>query len=190
MNWEFIVIFAVLILLFIPLKIEGRASFNLLQMKGALGVFLYKFQVEKQRFRLSKGKILALSDDEKEEGEIDSTKLIFTKMLLSEIKDKTRLQELFVIYHLGLSDAYLSAMVAGHINTILYGLFASIKNYKPTASLGVSDNIAFNKEVAQFALTIKISISLFDVVYSLIRSVILTKKETNKIEVQNKGEAK
>ena len=180
MSWVFAVIFVLLVLLFLPIKLEGRVSFNILEMKGAVGVFLYRFQVEKQRFKLSKGQILALSEDESQESEFDEEKMLFAKMLLNEIKDKTRLKELFVIYHFGIGNAYQSAMIAGYINTLLYCLFAAIKNYKPTASLGVSDNIAFNSTVAQFALTIKISISLYDVVYSLLRSVILTKKQANK----------
>ena len=180
MSWQLVVVFVLLVLFFVPIKLEGRVSFNFLDMKGALGVFLYRFQVEKQRFRISKGQILALSEDDAKEEKFDEEKMIFAKMLLDEIKDKTRLKELFVIYHFGVGDAYQTAMISGYINTLLYCIFSAIKNYKPTASLGVSDNIAFNSIVAQFALTIKISISLYDVVYSLLRSVILTKKQTNR----------
>ena len=187
MSWELAVIFVLLLLFFLPIKLEGRVSFNFLQMKGAFGVFLYRFQVEKQRFRVEKGQIFALSEDETQQTQFDEQKMIFAKLLIDEIKDKTRLKELFVIYHFGLGDAYHTALIAGHINTILHCLFSAIKNYKPTASLGVSDNIAFNSVVAEFAMTIKISISLYDVVYSLLRSVILTKKQTNK-KKEIKGE--
>lgn len=187
MSWELTVVFAILVLFFLPVKVEGRASFNLLDMKGAIGVFVYRLQVEKQRFRINKGQIFLLTENDTKEEEFDEGKMIFVKMLIDEIKDKTRLKELFVIYNFGIGDAYQTAMIAGHINTLLYCLFSAIKNYKPTASLGVSDNIAFNSTVAQFALTMKISISLYDVVYSLLRSVILTKKQTNK-KKEIKGE--
>ena len=135
---------------------------------------MYGIKIEHQRFRISKGKILALANDQDDEQEVDQEKLVFTKMLLSEIKDKTRLKELFVVYNLGLDDAFLTSMAAGCLNSFFYIFFSSIKNFKPTASLGVCENIAYNKSVFTISATIKIAISLFDVVYSLLHSLILT----------------
>ncbi|MBO5394522.1 MAG: DUF2953 domain-containing protein [Clostridia bacterium] len=187
MNYYLLIPIAVILLFFLPIKLEGRASFNAFDMTGAIGVFLYGKKIEHERFRISKGKVFALIDDQGQEKEFDKDKMIFTKMLIGEIKDKTRLQELFVMYNFGLNDAFLTAMAAGYLNTIFYIIFSSIKNYKPTASLGVCENIAYNKEVCVFSVTLKISISLFDVVYSLIHSLILTRKQA-KLEKINKGE--
>ena len=188
MNYYLLIPLVVIIISALPIKLEGRGSFNLLEMSGAFGVFLYKFKIEHQRFKISKRKIIWLAENEEKEVEFSQTQMIFTKMLIGQIKDKTRLKELFVMYNFGLEDSFLTAMIAGHINVFLYGLLVSIKNYKPTASVGVCDNLAFNKQVCQFALTMKISISLFDIVYSLLRSVILTKKEERKLKKeQNEG---
>ena len=174
MNYWLLIPLFIILLLFLPIGIMGKASFNVDNLTGAFGVFLYGIKLEHQRFRLSKGKLVALVDDEGKEEDFDQEKLVFTKMLISEIKDKTRLKELFIVYNLGLEDAFLTSMVAGYINSALYIFFSSIKNYKPTASLGVCENIAYNKSVCTFSATIKISISLFDVVYSLLHSLILT----------------
>lgn len=180
MNYYLLIPFVIILLLFIPIKLEGRASFNFLDMKGAIGVFLYKFNIEHQRFRFVKGKLVGLGDnDEEKDFDISEKELIFTKMLIGQIKDKTRLQELFVMYNLGTHDAFQTAMIAGVINVSLLSFMGTIKNFKPTASLGVCDNISYNNKVCQFALTIKISISLFDIVYSLLRSLILTRTIKN-----------
>ena len=188
MNYYLFVPLVLVLLLFLPLKLEGRASFNCENMTGAMGVFLYGIKIEQEKFKITKRWALSLIDDEGKEKEFDKDKMIFTKMLIGQIKDKTRLQELFVVYNLGLGDSFLTAMVAGYINTFFYILFSSIKNYKPTASLGVCENIGYNKQVCVFSATIKISISLFDVVYSLLHSLILTKKEAAKEKAVEKGE--
>ena len=187
MNYYLLIPIAIILVLFLPIKLEGKASFNVLDMTGAVGVFLYGKKVEQERFKVTKGKVITLIDEAGEEKEFDKDKMIFTKMLVGEIKDKTRLQELFVVYNLGLNDSFTTAMVAGYINVIFYTIFSSIKNYKPTASLGVCENIAYNKEVCVFSLTLKISISLFDVVYSLLHSLILTRKQA-RLDKTKKGE--
>ena len=95
-------------------------------------------------------------------------------------------KEFFIFYNLGAGDAFLSAMLGGLINCTLLTLMTAIKNVKPTASLGVYDTISYNGKVCQFATKFLMTISLFDVVYSLLRSVILTKKITN-LKVKNGG---
>ena len=107
MNYYLLIPIFVILILFLPIKIEGRASFNVLEMSGAFGSFLYGVGIEHQKFRIARGKIVGL-DDKGEEKPFDISKnqLIFTKMLIGEIKDKTRLQELFVVYNFG-SDGKL-----------------------------------------------------------------------------------
>ncbi|MBE7074284.1 MAG: hypothetical protein E7379_04275 [Clostridiales bacterium] len=186
MNYYLFIPLFFIILLFIPIKLEGRASFNALALSGAVGVFLYKFKIARQRFKIQKREIIWLVASEEQEVELNQSRLIFIKMFLGEIKDKTRFQELFIMYNLGIGDAFTTSMIAGHINALLYAGLVSIKNYKPTASLGVCDSISFNKMVCTFAVNMKISISLFDIVYSLLRSVILTKKATKLLNSKEK----
>ena len=107
-------------------------------------------------------------------------------MFIDEVKDKTRLKEISVYYHLGTGDAFQSAMLGGLINTSLLSFLSSIKNTKPTASLGVYDTISYNRKICQFAIKAIMSISLFDIVYSLLHSVILTKKNESKLKGEEK----
>ena len=96
------------------------------------------------------------------------------------------LKEISIFYNLGVGDAFQSAMLGGLINCSLLSFLSSIKNQKPTASLGIYDTISYNKKVCQFAVKAVMSISLFDVVYSLLHSVILTKKKENQIKGEEK----
>jgi len=160
------------VILFIPIKLEGRFSFNLLEMSGALGFFLFKFKLTHEQIWFENKKIYFRKEDSIESKELDfkSKEMIFIEMLIKEIKDKTRLQEISVVYNLGTGDAMTSALLGGQINVLLFAVMGLIKNAKPTASLGVYDTISYNREVCQFALKAVMSISLFDVVYSLLHS--------------------
>lgn len=182
MNFYLLIPFFIILLFFIPIKLEGRVSFNVLEMSGAIGVFLYKIKLTHQQIWFENKKIYTRKYDsiESKELQFSSQEMIFFEMLYKEIKDKTRLKEISVFYNLGLGDAMSSAMVGGYINVILLAFMGVIKNAKPTASLGVYDTISYNREVCQFAVKAIMSISLFDVVYSLLRSVILTKRNINK----------
>ena len=86
--------------------------------------------------------------------------------MIKQIKDKARLKEIYLFYNIGLQDAFASAMLCGLINTVATIFFTKIKNEKPTASFGVYDTVSYNKRVLELSFMTKVSISLFDIVYS------------------------
>ena len=188
MNFYLLIPFFIILIFFISVKIEGRISFNVLEKSGAFGIFVFGIKVEYQQFWIENKKIITKKENELESHELNtqSKEVIFFEMLGHEIKDKTRLKEFFVFYNLGVGDAFASAMVGGTINVFLLSVMTAIKNSKPTASMGVYDTISYNKKICQFALKTSMSISLFDVVYSLVRSVILTRKKTNEKQIMEK----
>lgn len=182
MNYYLLIPFFIIILCFIPIKLEGRASFNFLDLSGAFGVFFYRIKITHQEVWIKHKKIMLKKDNHIESKEIsfDSNEVVFLEKLIGQVKDKVRLRLFSIFYNLGLNDAFMTSIVAGYVNVLTLIFFTSIKNSKPTASLGVYDTISYNREVCQFATKIILSISLFDVVYSLLRSVILTKREFSK----------
>lgn len=188
MNYYLFIPFLLILLCFFPVKLEGRVSFNLIDKTGAFGIFLFKFKVDYQQFWIENKKIISKKENSLESHELNmqSKEMLFIKMLLMEIQDKTRLKEISVYYNLGTGDAFSSAMIGGLINTTLISFMSSIKNAKPTASLGVFDTISYNRKVCQFAVRAVMSISLFDIVYSLLHSVILTKKNQSKLKGEKK----
>lgn len=188
MNYYLLIPFLLILIFFIPVKLEGRVSFNVIEKTGAFGIFIFKFKVDYQQFWIENKKIISKKENEIESHElnIQSKEMLFIKMFIDEVKDKTRLKEISVYYHLGTGDAFQSAMLGGLINTSLISFLSSIKNTKPTASLGVYDTISYNRKICQFAIKAIMSISLFDIVYSLLHSVILTKKNESKLKGEEK----
>ena len=190
MNYYLLIPFFLIILFFLPIKLEARVSFNVLDFSGALGVFLYKKKLLHEQFWIKGKKIITKSDDAIETKEMDfqSSEVIFMETLLQEIKDKTRLKEISVFYNIGVKDAFLSAMRAGLVNFAITIFLTNVKNQKPTASLSLNDTVSYNREVCQFAVKLIMSISLFDVVYSLLNAIILSKKKH--AELAKTGELK
>ena len=186
MNYYLLIPFFIILICFIPIKLEGKVSFNFLDLSGAFGIFFYKIKITHQQIWIKHKKIMLQKDNHVESKEIsfDSNEILFVKILIGQIRDKIRLRLLMLFYNLGLDDAFLTSMVAGYINVLMLIFFTSIKNSKPTASLGVYDTISYNRQVCQFATKIILSISLFDVVYSLIRSVILSRREFKRKETK------
>lgn len=180
MNYYLFIPFFIIILFFLPIKLEARVSFNLLNFSGAFGVFLYKTKLLHQMFWIKGKKIITQNEDEIETKEMDfnSKEIIFVETFMEEIKDKIRLKQLLVFYNIGTGDAFSSAMTAGLVNFVVTSLFTNIKNQKPTATPSLNNTISYNREVCQFALTLVTSISLFDVLYSFIHSIVLSKQKS------------
>lgn len=189
MNYYLFIPFVIILLFFIPVRLEGRISFNLLERSGAFGIFVFGIKVDHEQFWVEHKKIITKKENSIEKHELNtkSKDYLFSKFFIFEIKDKTKLKEFFVFYNLGVNDAFESAMLGGLFNALLLILMAKVKNEKPTASTGVYDTISFNQQVCQLSTRGLMTISLFDVVYSFIRSVILTKKELSKIELESGG---
>ena len=188
MNYYLFIPFLLIILFFLPIKLEARVSFNVLNFSGAFGVFMYKKKLLHQMFWIKGKKIITQNDDEIEtkEMDFDSQEIIFVETLMDEIKDKTRLKQMSVFYNIGTGDAFTSAMTAGIVNFVITSLFTNIKNQKPTATLSLNNTVSYNREVCQFAITLILSISLFDVLYSFLHSIVLSKHkvEQKRLEYQ------
>lgn len=179
MNYYLLIPFGIILVLVMPIRMKIRVSFNALEKAGGLGLFLFGIKIQDLIFWIRGNKIVSMKNNKahSKEIEFDSDSMIFVEEFAKQIKNKTHLRELTLIYNFGLNDAFLTSMVAGWLNMFVITFFAVVKSYKPTAKLGMMDNIAYNQKVCTFAIRSRLSISLFDVVYSLARSVMLTKKK-------------
>ena len=172
-------------LLLLPIVLEVRVSFDVTSNTGVISLFMFKKNIIYYILEI-KGNMIALKNEKttiEKKIEFESPELEFYKYFVSEVKEKLRLRFLEINYNIGLNDAFLTSMMCGYINLICNTIFAYIKNAKPTASLAFYDTASFNKLEGVVSVKANLSISLFDLVYSLLLSVILTmkfKKEFNK----------
>lgn len=180
----FLIPTVIIILLVMPIFLEVRLSFNLLDKSGVFCIYLFRKKLQYFKFEIDGREIKLKDEEETKEKQIDfdSPELALYEEFSTQIKDKTRLRFIEVFYNIGLNDAFLTSMVCGVINIAVLIFFTSLKNKKPTASLQLYNTSSFNKKVANLATVINLSISLFDVVYSFIISVILSKKKMKEMK--------
>lgn len=180
----FLIPTVIIILLVMPIFLEVRLSFNLLDKSGVFCIYLFRKKLQYFKFEIEGREIKLKDEEETKEKQIDfdSPEIALYEEFSTQIKDKTRLRFIEVFYNVGLNDAFLTSMVCGVINIAVLIFFTSLKNKKPTASLQLYNTSSFNKKVANLATVINLSISLFDVVYSFIISVILSKKKMKEIK--------
>ena len=183
MTWQtslYFLIPAVFILLLIfPVFVQVRVSFNPLYNRGVVALFVFGFNVF--YFIVSLHGTSIQLENEKETKmqkiEFSSPQFAVIEEFFRQIKEKIRLKKLYVFYNIGTGDAYSSALVCGLLNFALTQIFLVIKNSKPTASLCVYDTVSFNQVQCEVAGNMSISISFFDVVYSFLISLILSRKK-------------
>ena len=143
-----------------------------------MALFLFKKKLFYFIFSI-KGRYIELQNEEEtklQKLEFSSPEFAVVEKFVEEIKEKTKLKKLYVFYNIGVGDAFLNAMVCGLVNEGIRQIFLQIKNKKPTASLCVFDTVSYNTSVCEFAVISQLSISFFDVAYSFIYSVIITKR--------------
>lgn len=180
----FLIPTVIIILLVMPIFLEVRLSFNLLDKSGVFCIYLFRKKLQYFKFEIEGREIKLKDEEETKEKQIDfdSPEIALYEEFSTQIKDKTRLRFIEVFYNVGLNDAFLTSMICGVINIAVLIFFTSLKNKKPTASLQLYNTSSFNKKVANLATVINLSISLFDVVYSFIISVILSKKKMKEMK--------
>lgn len=180
----FLIPTVIIILLVMPIFLEMRLSFNLLDKSGVFCIYLFRKKLQYFKFEIEGREIKLKDEEETKEKQIDfdSPEIALYEEFSTQIKDKTRLRFIEVFYNVGLNDAFLTSMVCGVINIAILIFFTSLKNKKPTVSLQLYNTSSFNKKVANLATVINLSISLFDVVYSFIISVILSKKKMKEMK--------
>ena len=178
MNYFLFILFGLIVLFMLPIKAKLHFSCNLLERSGAFSIFLFNFKLMHDRFWLKGKKILLQNEKETSTVEIgfDSKEVVFLEVFSQVLRRKTRLKSLYLFYNIGTSDAFSSAMLGGAINLAALIFFTSLKNTRPTASMGVYDTVSYNRDVFEFALKSGATISLFDGVYSFVISLMITNR--------------
>ncbi len=168
----------VILLLVFPIFAEVRVSFNPLFNRGVVALFLFRFKVLYFIFSFH-GKYIELQNEKetkRQELEFSSQQFALVEEFSRQIKDKLRLKKIYVFYNIGTGDAFSSALLCGFLNLALTQVFLTLKSHKPTASFCVYDTVSYNKTQCEVAGRAAASISFFDVAYSFILSVILTRR--------------
>lgn len=169
---------AIVILIFVfPIVVELRLSYNPFQNTGTIAVYWFRMKLKHYVFNLHMSYIVFENDKERKIQKLSFSGEDFEvlKEFAKEVEDKVKLKKLYVFYNLGALDAFSGAIIAGVINQLCVQTFLFLKNKKPTASMCVYDNVCYNKHVCEVAIKSKISISIFELIYSWVYAFLKTK---------------
>lgn len=127
-----------------------------------------------------RGKTIVLIEKRKNkdlEIEITEEQFRFLKILFNEIKNKIKIKIIDLESEVGAIEPFYSAIFSSIFSSIVLAIFARLKIKQPTASFKLNNNTRFFYFILKMNFFLKISISIFDVLYSLVVAVLKNKND-------------
>lgn len=163
------------LLLFIFFIVVGQVfrfyvSFDFFNNNGLVVIKLWCFQIKKFSVQFKKDGIVIRTEKKSEEVKyaFNDPKLKFVENFSLEVTEKTKVKMLDIYSNIGAGDAQKSALLSGTVNVFWKILVAKIKNAKPTCTIDITNQTFFNEKVFNVMVICKLSLSIFDFLYSLI----------------------
>ena len=174
----FLIPLFLIILVTFPISLNIRASFNLKNKTGIVSLYVFNIRLTLLMFRLKDNNIVIKKNKKEEivEFELSEKQNRFVKQFSVQIQNKVNVKNLISYTRIGTKDALETSIYNGIINSVFACVFGYIKNLKPYAKIDVLSYPAYNKDLFIVTLYGKISISLFDFIYSLLMSLIIIKR--------------
>lgn len=175
--WLIIVVFF-LLLLIIPIFAKVYFSFDVLNNIGAVSLYILCFKILAYKIKYKDKQIVVYTSKNKKDIEIQvsSKQLRFLEQLSVQLKQKIILKHVSFFSHIGMYDAYHTAIITGLYNAVCSGLMAYVKNTKKSVKFNVSSNPNFNGHNMIFSVVCTCFVTIFDILYSLIMSFLIIKR--------------
>lgn len=180
--WLIIVVFF-LIVLVLPLFVKIHISYNFLDNLGTISMYLFfiKIFAFKVKFKGKNIVLISYKNQKEIETAVSEGQMKFLKQLIIELRQKIIVRKMNAYSRIGFNDAYLSAVCTGLFNSIASGVFAFIKNAKKSAKFKVVSEPDYNGSAFTISFYFSISITLVDIIYSILMALAL-KKRSEKYE--------
>ena len=174
-NLYLTILLLIIFLMFVPIRVELRLTYNPFRNLGTFAPYLLGFSMGFSYFSFKGRGIYVVSKKSRKELVLAYTgpEVRFYNILNAQIANKFYLRTVELYANVGVGDAMKSAMLCSLIQSAACSVFGMIKNYKNESRVVVECNTAFNENIFQLAFLTRFSISIFDVVYSILMSVIL-----------------
>ncbi len=165
-----IIVLFVILLIVIPVNYSIGFNYDPYKNKGVFGIKFLFF-----RFRIAIFKIKGLGIEIKNKGNkkatevqivLDPEQFRYIKNLINQFKNKLKIKTVHFFSKVGAGDAFTSAMLSGAVLEIICVICAYLKNFKQTGPIEIGNKTEFNEKIFKLNFRIKISVSLFDLLYS------------------------
>ena len=178
MKITFIIFLFFIVILILPISFKLKVSYSVLDNYGSVGIYLFRFKIFHFIFIINKNTIIIKKKKLKKEIEIEfsNSQIRFLEQLFIQLKDKAYLKYALLDSKIGVGDAFNSAIVSAVIMNAFSIFFSIVKNRKKYMKIKINNFTAFNEKVIQLSSIIKFSISIFDILYSLLMSIVIIKR--------------
>ena len=179
--WLLIPLF-LFIIITIPIIIESRFSYNFEENIGVFSIKLWLFTLATISIKI-KGKYLIIrtkNDAKQVEISLIGPEIKLLEQLTVQIKDKIKVKKLEFHSNIGNGDAFETALLSSMFSIIIGIVWGYIKNQKDTASIIINSYSNYAEKNFLISLLARVSISIFDLIYSFIMASIILKKSDSK----------
>lgn len=168
-----------IILLIIPLGFRGKCFYSLKTNHGVIAIKLWGIKIINLKIKVKGNQILIIKNHKRSKDEIavGEPELKFLRFFNDEIKDKIKLRSLNCCMRVGLENPFYSAILSSGVSDFILGVFAYIKNKRPSASCNLVTHTSFTENNFILCFNVRMSISILDVIYSIIIAILRTRTD-------------
>ena len=162
-----------IVILILPLNFRIKLCFNAQKEIVYVSIFLWEIKLILFKiFPKDKSIIVTTKKHKKEiEFSLSIKQIYFVEQLTNNLKSKTQIRKVCVYGRVGYYDAFKTAMTCATIISFIEMVFCYLKNKKPTCAMQNCIYPCFNKDIMLFSLYASLSITLFDLLYSVVISL-------------------
>ncbi len=179
MQSLWLIIVAVLLLLIVmPIFTKIHVSYDVLGNMGAISLHVFFIKIFAYRIRIKNKNIVIITEKNKKEieTELSNTQMRFLEQLMVQFKQKIIVRKLLAHSRIGVNDAMNSALLCGLVQSVISSLFAYIKNTKKSAVCCVNTEPVYNGTCLIFSVYCSFALTLMDIIYSVLMSVMIIKR--------------
>lgn len=168
-----------IVILTCPLGFEIKTNYSLKNNRGAFAIYLWKIKLKVAKIKFKGKQVYLIEKRKRTETEIELTEpqLKFLQFFNEEVRDKVKLKSVSGFMRLGFDNPFFASMFSAAASELILAFFAFLKKSKPTASLRLKTHTSFTEFNCMFAFNIKISLSILDILYSFLISILRTKTD-------------
>ena len=160
-----------------PFLMKMDVRLNILRLKGIIQFTIFnKFKFE-FKFRIKNGYIYIYHKrkERKEKLTSQNINVVFIKNVINQFYYRQQLLNMDVSSNFGYNlDSCVTATTCGFIDVFSKSLLCKIKNNKKKAHIFTKVEPKYNEDICNLRIVYEIRMSVFDIIYSLVFSVVNT----------------
>ena len=178
--WHLIFLFSTImnILSFVyPFLVKLDVRINILRLKGMVKITIFNKINFEIKFRIKNGYIYIYHKKKERKEKLTSKNInvILVVNIINQFYYRQQLLNLNLNSNFGYNlDSCVTATACGYIDVLSKGILSKIKNNKKSAHIFEKVEPKYNEDICNLRLTYEIRMSVLDIIYSLVYSIVNT----------------